>query len=175
MSQQTATPSGFTDYMNKSSATLDDAIGNAIRKIGGHGENDICRYLPAENGGYMHHFTLKKMKQEQPQELQEMISKFILHSEDPNVLAPKQRAPRGSRRKKEHVQLSKGAIDKLLNYARAANDQEMINLLTPKRSFASYKKALIQMARDGRVDQDIWNSYVQASQVTQGTSHLPIL
>lgn len=172
MSQQTANPPGFTDYMNKSSASLEDAIKHAIRKIGGHGENDICRYLPAINGGYMHHFTLKKMKQEQPEELQDMISKFILQTEDPDALAPKQRAPRGSRKKKEHVQLSKNAIEKLLNYARAAQDQEMISLLTPKRSLASYRKEMVQMVRDSRIDYDIWNSYVQAVQAAHGGSSL---
>ena len=164
MSQQTANPSGFTDYMNKSTASLTEAINKAVRKIGGKGENDICRYLPAANGGYMHHFTLKKMKQEQPQELQDMISKFILRSDTPDVLAPKQRAPRGSRRKKERMQLSKGAIDKLLGLALAANDQEMIDLLSPKKSLAACKKSLIQLVRAGNVDQELWNTYVQSVQ-----------
>ena len=33
MSQQTANPPGFTDYMNKSSASLEDAIKNATLEV----------------------------------------------------------------------------------------------------------------------------------------------
>lgn len=175
MSQHTVTPPGFTDYMNKSSATLEEAIKNAVQKVGGDRENDLCRYLPASNGGYMHHFTLKKMKQEQPDELREMISRFILQTEDPDLLMPKQRAPRGSRKKKEHVQLSKGAIEKLLNYAKQFNDQEMVTLLTPRRSLASYRKELVQMVRENRIDHEVWNNYVQAVQAMQNSQHISAL
>ena len=37
----------------------------AIKKVGAKRENDICRFIPMTSGGYMHHFTLKKMKTKQ--------------------------------------------------------------------------------------------------------------
>lgn len=83
-----------------SSRELEDLIGKAIKKIGGKKENDLCRYLPMSSGGYMHHFTLRKMKTQVPEKLSEMIKKFITNSERPTTVAPKQRAARGSRKKK---------------------------------------------------------------------------
>ena len=45
-----------------SSREIEDLIGKAIKKINGRKENDLCRYLPMNTGGYMHHFTLRKME-----------------------------------------------------------------------------------------------------------------
>ena len=41
---------------------VEDVIGRALKKVGAKKENDLCRYIPMATGGYMHHFTLKKMK-----------------------------------------------------------------------------------------------------------------
>ncbi|MDP4711203.1 MAG: hypothetical protein NWS63_08395, partial [Saprospiraceae bacterium] len=53
----------------KSARDVEDVIAKAIKKIGGRKENELCKYLPMKSGGYMHHFTLRKMKNKQPQEL----------------------------------------------------------------------------------------------------------
>ena len=55
---------------------LELLISAAIKKIGGRKENNICRYLPISTGGYIHHFTMRKMKTEAPDELQNLISKY---------------------------------------------------------------------------------------------------
>ena len=42
-------------------------------------------------GGYMHHFTLRKMKLKQPAELAGLIEQFIINATKPSGIAPKQR------------------------------------------------------------------------------------
>ena len=55
---------------------LENAIDKAIKKVGGSKENDLCKFIPVTSGGYMHHFTLKKMKVKDPSELSSLIEKF---------------------------------------------------------------------------------------------------
>ena len=57
---------------------LEGIISKAIKKVNGRKENDLCKYLPMTSGGYMHHFTLRKMKNRQPGELSSIIEKFII-------------------------------------------------------------------------------------------------
>lgn len=144
------------------SKEIEDLISKAIQKVGGKKENDICRYLPASSGGYLHHFTLRKMKNEEPKQLSEMIEKFIIKTEKPATVKPKQRAPRGSRKKKDQIYLNRNAVDRLLHLARTVGDKEAISLLTRGRSLPSAKKELIASIRQNKVDVDLWNAYVEA-------------
>lgn len=141
---------------------LENVISKAIKKVRGTKENDLCKYIPVTTGGYMHHFTLKKMKFKDPNELGTLIEKFILKVDHPLAVAPKRRAARGSRKKKEHSQFTRMQLDRLLNIARLAGDSEMINLLSPKKSLASAKRDLINAVRSEVVDHELWNSYVEA-------------
>ena len=52
---------------------IEDVIAKAIKKVNGRKENDLCKYIPMSSGGYMHHFTLRKMKNRQPHELGSLI------------------------------------------------------------------------------------------------------
>src|ERR1700686_4689068 len=79
---------------------IEDVITKAIKKIGARKENELCKYLPMKSGGYMHHFTLRKMKYKQPQELSSIIERFVINSDKPVVVTPKQRAARGSRKRR---------------------------------------------------------------------------
>ena len=85
----------------KSFREIEDVIAKAIKKVGGRKENDLCKYLPMSTGGYMHHFTLRKMKLRQPQELSTIIEKFIINNDRPHSVPPKQRAARGSRKRRD--------------------------------------------------------------------------
>src|SRR5690349_2670882 len=98
MSYKTETISGL-----KSLEDIEDVIEKAIKKVGGRKENDLCKYLPMSTGGYMHHFTLRKMKLKQPHELGTLIEKFIINASKPSVIPPKQRAARGSRKRKDQI------------------------------------------------------------------------
>src|ERR1700733_12988197 len=95
-------------------ADLEDLINKAIKKVRGSKENDICKYLPVDKGGYMHHFTLRKLKTEKPRELGSMISRYIINSDKPDRVAPKNRAARGSRKKQDVIMLTKTELDRVV-------------------------------------------------------------
>lgn len=154
------------------SKQLESLIQLAVKKIQGRKENDICRYLPVETGGYIHHFTMRKMKTEAPQALQELISKYIINTEKPATVIPKTRAARGSRKRRDQLMLSKYDIERMLNMARNAGDKDMIRKLTPKKDLRTIKKELIGAVRrglHGQFEQDLWNSYVEAVSVAAFT------
>lgn len=146
---------------------LETVIAKAIKKVGGRKENDLCKYIPVSSGGYIHHFTLRKMKSKQPIELSTMIEKFIINPSRPSVVSPKQRAPRGSRKRRDHITFTKGQLDKLLSMARVSGDKEMITVLSPKKSLAACKRDLIQSVRQGVIDHELWNDYVEAGNAHQ--------
>lgn len=150
----------------KSFAEIEHIIARAIKKAGVRKENDLCRFIPMETGGYMHHFTLKKMKTKQPRELSRLIEKFIIDSDKIHSVAPKQRAARGSRKKRDQIAFTRQQLEKMLNMAKLAGDKEMVCVLSPRRSITSCKKELISSIRQGRVEQDLWDAYVESMQVT---------
>jgi len=113
------------------------------------------------SGGYMHHFTLRKMKKKNPQELSSMIKQFIINVDRPHAVAPKPRAARGSRKRKDQINFTKWQLERMLNIARLAGDKEIISILSPKKSLASYKRDLIQAIRQNKIDQELWNGFVE--------------
>jgi hypothetical protein len=153
---------------------LESIIDKAIKKVNGRKENDLCKFIPMNSGGYMHHFTLKKMKYKNPSELSSMIEKFILKADRPLAVTPKTRAARGSRKRRDQLTFTKTQLDRLLNMARLTGDKEMVSLLSPKRSLAASKRDLIQMARQGIADHDVWNAYVEAVNNFQAISQLSL-
>lgn len=146
----------------KSFREIEDVISRAIKKVGGRKENDLCKFLPMTSGGYMHHFTLRKMKIKQPQELSSIIEKFIINNDRPHAVAPKQRAARGSRKKRDAYTFSRTQLERMLNIARLAGDKEMVSILSPKKSLATSKRELIASIRHNKVEVELWNSYVEA-------------
>ena len=140
---------------------IEDIITKAIKKVGAKKENEICKYLPMDNGGYMHHFTLRKMKVKQPKELSTLIQRFIINVEKPTTVAPKRRAARGSRKRRDQLTFTRLQLERMLNIARLAGDKEIISVLSPKKSLATYKRELIQSIRQNKVDQEMWNGYVE--------------
>lgn len=148
---------------NKKLKDLEDVIAKAIKKVGASKENELCKYIPMPLGdGYMHHFTLKKMKNKKPSELASLIEKFIIKTDKPIVVAPKQRAPRGSRKRKDQITFSRMQLERMLNIARLAGDKEIISILSPKKSLATYKRELIQSIRQNKVEHELWNGYLEA-------------
>ena len=149
----------------KSWREIEEVISKAIKKVGGRKENDLCKYLPMSTGGYMHHFTLRKMKNKQPSELGSLIEKFIIQSDRPSAVAPKQRAARGSRKRRDQYSFTRGQLERMLNIARLAGDKEMVAVLSPKKSLATCKRELIASIRHGKVEQELWIGYVESVQV----------
>lgn len=154
MSQATA------ERHSKTENQLESLIQNAIKKLGARKENDLCRYLPWSTGGYIHHFTMGKLKNENPSQLSEMISKYIINVDKPKSVPPRKRASRGSRKKIDHLTLNMQDIDRLIHMAKLAGDTDMIRKLAPKRrNLQSIKRELISLIRQGKVDQDLWTAY----------------
>ena len=153
---------GHAVPMSTTSATLDQLIAGAIKKVNGKKENDLCRYLPMASGGYMHHFTLRKMKHQLPEKLSEMIRRYIIEAERPLTVSPKQRATRGSKKKKDHVILSDADVDSLRQLARAAGNKDLLKKLMPKKELKVLKRELISSIRKGQVEPVLWNNYVES-------------
>jgi len=156
-----------TEHKTKNFKEIEDVINKAIKKVGGRKENDLCKYLPMTSGGYMHHFTLKKMKTRQPGELGTLIEKFIINTDRPGVVAPKRRAARGSRKRRDQYTFTRMQLERMLNIARLAGDKEMISMLSPKKSLATCKRELIASIRHGKAEPELWNAYVESLSAQQ--------
>ncbi len=141
---------------------LEETIRQAVQKINGKKENDICRYLPISTGGYMHHFTMRKMKTEEPKTLSTLINKYINSVERPLSVVPKQRAARGSRKRREGISFSRFELEKLLSMAKNLGDQDMVSKLSPKKSLAAYRRDLIISVKNNEVDEKLWRNYVES-------------
>ncbi len=146
---------------------LEDVIARAIKKVRGSKENDLCKYIPVATGGYIHHFTMRKMKYKSPEKLVSLIEKFIIESERPLVIPPKPRLARGTRKKRDQLNFTKLQLERLLNMARLSGDKEMISILSPKKSLAQCKRELIYAIRNQVVDHELWNAYVESVNVQQ--------
>ena len=158
---------GVMEPKTKNMKEIEDVINKAIKKVNGRKENDLCKYLPMTSGGYMHHFTLRKMKNRQPNELGSLIEKFINNSDKPHPVAPKQRAARGSRKRRDQITFTRMQLERMLNIARLAGDKEMVSVLAPKKSLATCKRELIASIRHGRVEPELWNGYVESLNALQ--------
>ena len=143
---------------------LEQLIAQSVKKIGGRKENDICRYLPSSAGGYIHHFTMRKMKTESPEQLQSLLQKYIINADKPSNVAPKPRAARGSRKRRDQLLFTKSDIERMLGLARAHGDKDMIRKLTPRKDLRTIKRELIASIRHGKVDADLWQSYAESIQ-----------
>lgn len=143
------------------SKDLETIIDKALKKIGSNSENDICRYLPVKTGGYMHHFTMRKMKRELPEELGCLIKDYIVENERPRTIEGKRRAPRGSRKRSENISFNRSELEHMLRIARLAGDKELIAKLTPKRDLKQAKRSLLASIRQERIEPDLWQSYCE--------------
>lgn len=140
---------------------VETSIVAAIKKVGAKKENDICRFLPGPKGGYIHHFSMRKMKHEAPEELLQMLNKYILNPSTPSKLPPKPRAPRGSRKRRDHLPLTKQDIDLLLYLARQSGQKDIVRKLTPKKDLRTIKRELIASIKHSQVKEDLWLSYIE--------------
>lgn len=154
---------------------LEQIIHSAVKKINGKRENDICPYLPFGTQGYIHHFTMRKMKTEDPKQLCELINKHIIDSANPQKVTPKPRAARGSRKRRDLFTFSKTDLERMLHMARIADDKEMIRKLTPKKDLRTVKRELISSIRHGRIEPELWNLYVEAMTSTAANAQFAVV
>lgn len=141
---------------------LDKLIEKALKKVHANSENDLCKYLPGTSGGYIHHFTMRKLKNNEPDQLSKMLRTFIIEREMPEVLPPKSRAPRGSRKRREPISITRTDIEKVLELARQVGDNDLLARFSPKRSLPTLKKELIRSIRSNRVETELWHAYAES-------------
>lgn len=132
----------------------DDLILKALKKVGGIKEKDLCRYLPSKKGGYMHHFTLKKIKTRNPKEIHSLIQEFILSPQSPCLIDPKPRV-----RRKKALSLNQLDLKLILKLAQKTGDKYLLAKLGAKLPISSIKKELVKSIKEHRVEADLWNSY----------------
>lgn len=161
MLQQETEQKVRTQLVSTASKKLEEILDGALKKVGARNEKDICRYLPI-NGGYMHHFTWKKLKTRNPDALSEMLRRYIINSDKPMTVKPKQRAARGSKKKKDNVTLSAHEMDRVFQLAKNANDVELMRRLLPKKDFKAVKKELLQCIKKNIVNHALWTSFVES-------------
>ena len=90
------------------------------------------------------------------------IEKYIVNPSNPHKVQPKQRAARGSRKRRDHFFFSKNDLERLLHMARISGDKDMVRKLTPRTDPRTIKRELLASIRQGRAEQDLWNSWLEA-------------
>lgn len=153
----------------KNREELEKLIDKAIKKVQGSKENDLCKFIPGPSGGYIHHFTLRKLKNSDPEQLFMMLQKFIMEADTPRPLDPKPRAPRGSRKRRDFISFTRTDIEKVLDLARKVGDKDLEARFSPKRSLPSLKRELIRSIKDNKVNHDLWNAYSEAIATLEST------
>lgn len=135
----------------------EELIKKALQKVSGNKEKDICKYLPAETEGYMHHFTLRKIKKTNPTELHALIQEFILAPPSPRAIDPKPRA-----RRNKSLSLNQSDLKLILKLAQKTGDKHLLSKLGAKLSLPRIKRELIKSIKEDRIEEELWYSYVQA-------------
>lgn len=67
-------------------------ISMSMNKLSVDKEINLCRYIPDINGnGHIHHFTFKKMRSKNPEELAALLNQYILQKSKPVMMPVKNR------------------------------------------------------------------------------------
>ena len=80
-------PATGASYTGKS---LEECIKEAMSKVNALRATALCKYIPSDKGGYIHHFTFLKMKSSNPIHLRNLIQEHILDC-TPRQVPPKKR------------------------------------------------------------------------------------
>lgn len=147
----------MTQAEQNQTSEIETLVNNALKKIGGQKPKDLCRFLPSETEGYMHHFTLQKIRKTNPVEFRSLIQEFILNPEAPQKLEPKQRV-----RRNKSLSLNQNDLKLVLQLAQKAGDSYLLAKLGAKFSLPRIKKELIKSIRENRADAELWDSYCQS-------------
>lgn len=143
------------------SALLEKTIEKALQKIQGTKTKELCRYLPPQGGaGHMHHFTFEKLKKNDPSQLEALLEKFIFQPTHPKKIAPKQRAPRGTRKQKQLI-FNREELSCLIEMADKSGYRDIVAKLRPHGSITKLKKSLIDSIKQNNVDHSLWRQYTE--------------
>ncbi|MFC2049324.1 hypothetical protein ACFLR2_01465, partial [Chlamydiota bacterium] len=73
-----------------------------------------------------------------------------------------QRAPRGSRKRRDLINFTRNDLEKVLELAKKMGDKDLLARFSPRRSLPALKRELIRSIRESRVSQDLWDAYAEA-------------
>lgn len=149
---------------------IDHVIEKALAKVKASKTNELCRYLPGESGGYMHHFTFRRLKKQQPNQLAKRLTSHVLDVDEPKRLGAPPRSPRGSRkdRDKESLLLSRSDLNRLLKLARNANDERLMRAVRPQiRSLAQIKQELVHCIRRNEPARDLFEAFCERVETSE--------
>ena len=143
------------------------AIEKALDKIQGKKEKEICRYLPGPRGGYIHHFTFKKLKEKEPEKCLSLLEEFILNPAKPRELDPTPRAPRGLNRTNNQIKLPNEMVNRIIQIARESGDDSLLSKILAARPLNQVKRDLIRSIRENKANQELWEAYKEAVLVSE--------
>ena len=142
--------------------TLSEVIKRAMDKLNLTSEAHLTHYLPGDDGNRMHHFTVKRLKKENPKRLCALLEKFILAPPTPQLLPS---IPRQG--KQIAVNFNRLQLNRLIDVVTASGDEELTNLLRPYQSFADVQKQMKQMTTRGEFDPILCEVYRKLSKIHQ--------
>lgn len=139
---------------------IEGIIEKAMAKLNVSSLQELARYLPREDGYAIHHTVVGRLRNHHPEELKELIQKHILDNSAPSM------KPKGS---SPHpvpslvsVQLKRSQLNKLVEALKDSDNQDIqdvMNILVPYQSFSHVQKLMIQMIREKKADQGLWEAY----------------
>ena len=132
-------------------------------------ENDLCRYLPTEEGKRLHYLAFKKMREREPDKLKAMIEKYLLVPKRPQLIqsARVQKELSPSKETQLNPSLTEKlvySIDQLIHTLRNEKTpypdkkENPMNLL--QRSLKAVQSQLIQLIQNKGIDPELWETYV---------------
>ena len=133
---------------------IDSILAQATKKAKASNINELCYYIPDENGYRMHHFTLRKLRETDPSKLISLINEHILKAESLKKVKGKPRAP------SKKLNLGSSDLYALLNLARQSNNTALVEKLQESLPFSVIKKQMLESIRNEKIDEGLWNSYV---------------
>lgn len=139
---------------------LNECVANAMSKVSVQKETHLSRYIPGRKG-HLHHFAFAKLKKTNPDELQEMIRKYILDKENPQ---PFSSAAKPGLKMKRTVELTikKSMINQLLSalkISKIEGSEDLIAMLSPHQTLGQVQKLMLDMVRAREIDVGLWETY----------------
>ncbi len=138
-------------------AVLEKSIKKALARTNSKNELDLRKYIPSQaddKSGYLHHFSLNKMKKTNPEQLNKLIEEFILTPPSPKPIAG------GKRNQKSRFPRSESSmLIKLINIALKSGDQDAVRYLIEKCSIKEIRHAFIRTLMERKIDEQLWEAY----------------
>ena len=134
-----------------------------------HKENDLCRYLPTEEGKRLHYLAFKKMRESEPDKLKAMIEKYLLDPKRPQLiqsarvqkeLSPSKETPLTPSLTEKLLYSIDQLIHTLRNERTPYPDKKENPMNLLQRSLKAVQSQLIQSIQNKGIDPELWETYV---------------